>query len=66
MAEKGVNLEHDKNTGVKLNKSLFDIIICFIVNSSATVVSPNKGTAEKLAKLGQIREFFPYLCDSLI
>ena len=68
LAQKGVNLENVKNTGAKLNKTTiwhYSMFFILVVNTFATVVSPNKGTW-KLAKLGQIRKFFPYLCDSLI
>ena len=61
LAEKGVNLEHVKNTGVKFNKTTiwhYFMFFILVVNTFATVVSPNKGTW-KICEIGSNKRIFP-------
>ena len=54
LAEKGVNLDHVKFTGVKLTTALIDIISCFYsvcLQCCGKVLSPNKGTQIKERKI---------------
>ena len=65
LAEKGVNLEHVENTGVKLKKTtIWHYSMFFIVNSSAIVVSPNKGTLE-IGEIWSNKGISPYLDSQL-